>query len=300
MSPASLFPQRTFVLTSLALSLFLAVQGTAQITLTLESVTFVPAGATVDEDYYGPSSTSGSASLSTAFGQAQAEASLGSMQLFAFSSSDPNLVHGDTLTTSTFAQAAWTDSILVTASGLAGTGGRLHAQFLASGSLSLPGSINSTFTGAQPVSVRWSLGASPNYMFGGEGQVDGLRMIDIDLVEGTPVSVLSGSANFQVYDLYIPFTFGESFNLTITGRAASLVQPRGMTVPLSASSTLNITWMGITEVLDASEAPLVGYTVASTGDWIVTSAVPEPSTYAAFAGVVVLAVVIYRRRMGVG
>lgn len=282
-----------------ALAFSLALGGTlpaaAQVALELETSTFVPAGATVQSGNYGLSTASATASVSTTWGTAQATSVFGSMQLYASSSADPLSGQGDTITTSTFARALWTDSILVTADGLNGTG-RLHAQFQASGSLSLPASVDSNFTGAQPVSVSWSLGASPNDGFGGEGQVGGIRLLDIDSINSTTFSVLSGSANFQVYDLYIPFTFGQAFSLTITGRASSVVQPQGMNVPLSASSTFNLTWLGITEVVDLNNNPLGGVTIASTGDWITTSAIPEPSTYAVLAGLAVLGLAMWRRR----
>ncbi len=268
----------------------------AQVTLELETTTFVPAVTVLTSDVYGPSSAAGTASVATAYGSATATATFGSMHLHAFSSADPQAGSGDTVTTSSFARAVWSDSILVTATGLAGTPGRLHAQFLASGSLSLPASVNSTFTGAQPVVVSWSLGANPNSGFGGEGQVDGSRQLYIDLIGGNPESVLSGSANFQVYDLYIPFTFGDAFELTITGRAASFVQPRGMNDPLTASSTFNLNWLGVTEVLDESDNPLSGISIQSTGDWITASTIPEPSTYAAVAGLAALGLAVWRRR----
>ncbi len=268
----------------------------AQVSLELESITYVPAVETVEQQTYGPSDALATASVSTTYGAAQASSTFGSMQLYALSWADPQDGHGDTVTTSTYAKAVWADSILVTGAGLAGTQGRLHAQFQASGSLNLPGSVNSTFTGAQPVNVSWSLGANPNYQFGGEGQVDGSRQLYIDLIGGNPESVLSGSANFQVYDLYIPFTFGDAFTLTITGRAASFVQPRGMNDSLTASATFNLNWLGVTEVLDESDNPLSGISIQSTGDWITASAIPEPSTYAAVAGLAALGLAAWRRK----
>ncbi|AOS43537.1 hypothetical protein Verru16b_00582 [Lacunisphaera limnophila] len=278
---------------SLMLALAAARPATAQVTLTLETSTYVPALYTVADQNYGPSSAAGTANVSTAYGQAQATSTFGVMQLFASSAADPMGGDGDEVTTHAMARAVWTDSILVTAAGLAGTQGRLHAQFQAGGSLSLPGSVSSTFTGAQPVNVSWSLAASPNYLFGDEGQVGGVSRLDI--VAGD-VSELSGSANFQVYDLSIPFTFGSAFTLTITGRAESLVQPRGMTEALSAASTFNLHWLGINEVVDLGNTPLAGVTVASTGDWITTNAIPEPATYAMFAGLAALGLVAWRRR----
>lgn len=266
----------------------------AQVALTLQTTTSVPNSHTVATQAYGPSSASGTASVSTAYGSAQATSSFGTMQLYASASADPLAGEGDTVTTNSLARAVWTDSILVTAAGLGGTQGRLHVQFQAGGSLSLPGSVNSNFTGAQPVNVSWSLASNPNYLFGDEGQVGGVQRLDI--VSGD-VSELSGSPNFQIYDLYIPFTFGNSFTLTLTGQAHSIVQPRGMTDPLSASSTFNLNWLGLVEVVDTGDNPLAGVTVASTGDWITTSAIPEPSTYAALAGLGALGLAAWRRRL---
>lgn len=287
---------------SLMLSLGLMLGGAspmiAQVTLTLETTTFVPAVATLTDQDYGPSSVLGTASVSSAYGQAEATSAFGTMQLYAYSSADPLGGNGDTISTSSFARAVWTDSILVTASGLAGTQGRLHAQFQSSGSLSLPATVNSNFSGAQPVNIQWSLGANPNHMFGGEGQVGGVRGLYIDFVEGNYVSILSGSAAFQVYDLYIPFTFGDAFTLTVTGQATSFVQPRGMTDPLSASSTFSLHWLGITEVVDISNNPLAEVAISSTGDWLTTSAIPEPSTYAMLAGLAALGLAMWRRRAG--
>lgn len=268
----------------------------AQVTLTLETTTYIPAGATLTDQDYGPSSASGTASVSSAYGAAQATSVFGTMQLYAYSTANPLGGDGDVITTSSMARAVWTDTILVTASGLAGTQGRLHARFQASGTLSLPASLDSTFVGAQPVNVSWSLGSNPNYQFGDEGQVGGAQRLD---VVGTNVTELSGSPNFQVYDLYIPFTFGDAFTLTITGQASSYVQPRGMDDPLSASSTFNLNWLGITEVVDLGNNPLAGVAIASTGAWITTSAIPEPSTYAALAGLAALGFVMWRPRRGI-
>ncbi len=277
----------------LSLTLGTVVTGWAQVALTLQTTTSVPASHTVATHAYGPSDAAGTASIATAYGSAQATSSFGTMQLYAYASADPLAGEGDTVTTNSLARAVWTDSILVTAAGLGGTQGRLHVQFQAGGSLSLPGSVNSNFTGAQPVNVSWSLASSPNYLFGDEGTVGGVQRLDI--VSGD-VSELSGSPNFQVYDLYIPFTFGNSFMLTLTGQARSIVQPRGMTDPLSASSTFNLNWLGLIEVVDTGNNPLAGVTVASTDDWLTTSAIPEPSTYALLAGVAALGWSAWRRR----
>lgn len=290
--------------TSIFLASFclLATTAPGQITLTLETTSYTPGYGTHAQDTI-TDLAANSAGVSTAYGSGSATSTFGLMQLSSssFATYQVGEGFGDTFTTTGSSQARWQDSILVTAAapGLAGTGAWLHARFQTSGSLSVPGSINSTFSGAQPASAGWSVGAQPNTGFGGEGQVDGTRSIYIDFVGGEYVSIfLNDSPNFQVYDLYIPFTFGEAFNFQFTGSAQSFVQPRGMEVgaSLATSANVTVTWLGIAAVLDENDNPLSGITIQSTGNWITASAIPEPSTYAALAGLAALGLAVWRRR----
>ncbi len=267
----------------------------AQVTLDLETTTYVPAVETVVTDT--ENIVAGSASVSTGFGSGSALSSLGLMQLSSASTATHTLTYGDTLTTLGYAEAKWEDSILVTATApeLNGTSGRLHVQFTVNGSLNVPFPVASTFVGAQPASAGWQVSVNRSVGFGGENSVDGSQSVYID---AGPVSLLNGTPNFQTYDLIIPFTFGEAFDFRVTGRASTLVQPRGMALGdgLSATSNITVTWLGLVEVTDDLENPLSGITVASTGDWLTTSAIPEPSTYAAVAGLAALGLAAWRRR----
>lgn len=276
-------------------SWLLATVACAQVTLDLETTTYVPAVETVVTDT--TIVVANSASVSTAYGSGTVLSSLGLMQLSSVSTVTHTLTYGDTLTTLGYSEAKWEDSILVTATApeLNGTSGRLHVQFTVNGTLNVPFPVASTFVGADPVSAGWQVSVNRAVGFGGENSVDGSQSIHID---AGPVSLLNGSPNFQTYDLIIPFTFGEAFDFSVTGRASTLVQPRGMALndSLSATSNITVTWLGLVEVTDDLENPLSGITVASTGNWLTTSAIPEPSTYAAFAGLVALGLVAWRRR----
>jgi hypothetical protein len=267
----------------------------AQVTLELETTTYVPAVESVATDT--ENIVAGSASVSTAYGGGTATSTFGLMHLISASSATYNIGHGDTLSTQGYSRAKWEDSILVTAAApeLAGTGGRLHVQFTVSGTLNVPHPVASTFVGAQPVSAGWQISVNRAHQFGDENSVNGGRSIYID---AGPTSLLNGSPDFQTYDLYIPFTFGESFNFRVTGSAQSFAQPRGMELgaSLGSSSDITVTWLGLVGVTDEADNPLSGITVASTGDWLTTSAIPEPSTYAALAGLAALGLAAWRRK----
>jgi len=282
-------------------ALFLAAVGGAQVTLDLETTTYVPAGATVTTD--AQNVVAGVASVATSYGSSSATSTFGSMQLNSTSSGTHTETYGDTLTTRSQAEAKWQDSILVTAAApeLNGTNGRLHARFTVSGNLNVPYPVASTFAGAQPVSANWQVSVNRGYQFGDENSVGGGLSVYIDYTVGPPADifpVLNGSADFQTYDLVIPFTFGEAFDFRFTGQAQSYVQPRGMEVGdgLGSSASITVTWLGIEEITDEENNPLAGITIASTGAWITASAIPEPSTYAMMAGAAALGLAAWRRR----
>lgn len=276
----------------------LATVAGAQVTLDVHTITHVPGGDTVVSDT--ENVVASSASVSTAYGSGTAGSIFGSMQLSSHSSSTHQAPYDDTLTTLAHAEAKWEDSILVTAAApeLDGTNGRLHVRFTVNGSLIAPTSVNSDFAGAYVAAAHWLLGVNRSDGFGSEGSVGGHRTLYVEWNGSSYEYLTLGTPGFQTFDLIIPFTFGEAFDFRVTGRVDTMAQPRGMPVNdgLSASSEITVTWLGLVGVTDEEDNPLSGITIASTGDWLTTSAIPEPSTYAALAGLAALGLAAWWRK----